>query len=415
MSSGGKSSTATNRVLSMFQEWDNGTKASRARMLEDFVSTNESQTGPELELEFAQAASLFFARITAWMRLSYISGAYLTIQLKSVNIFLNAASGHRFLLEFLEVGGVLTSLEILNLKNATEQDKYQALLIVTKVVKAGRKYKEIICESYGIKAICECLARSNSEKTQECARHLLQELGQGNPKYQMQVYKGLIALLPSTSPKAQQVALQALRFMQPIVKTSHVSIVEPLLNLLRSLHLEVQFEAIELIKDLVSYDEIQYMLLNSMVKLLVPEKDVKIDRTVIFQDTEEVANIMQTTGPLPIFVQQSAVAKAIGILSHNSIEVAEKFVQLGVTHNLMIAMGNSDYADSQRQASITLEIIARTFPLVNDMVQEAMGETLYHIFMSDPDSLYLNIDTVQADILVSNKVDIPKILAEQKQ
>ena len=39
---------------------------------------------------------------------------------------------------------------------------------------------------------------------------------------------------------------------------------------------------------------------------------------------------------------------------------------------------------------------------------EAMGETLYHIFMSDPDSLYLNIDTVQADILVSNKVDIPK-------
>ena len=29
-------------------------------------------------------------------------------------------------------------------------------------------------------------------------------------------------------------------------------------------------------------------------------------------DTEEVANIMQTTGPLPIFVQQSAVAKAIG-------------------------------------------------------------------------------------------------------
>ena len=69
MSSGGKSSTATNRVLSMFQEWDNGTKASRARMLEDFVSTNESQTGPELELEFAQAASLFFARITAWMRL----------------------------------------------------------------------------------------------------------------------------------------------------------------------------------------------------------------------------------------------------------------------------------------------------------------------------------------------------------
>jgi len=411
----GKKSTATNRVLSMFQEWDNGTKASRAAVLEDFVKHHQNQTGPELELEFAQAASLFFARITAWMRLSYISGAYLTIQLKSVNIFLNAASGHRFLLEFLEVGGVLTCLEILNLKNATEQDKLQSLLIINKVVKAGRKYKEIICESYGIKAICECIARSKSEDTQEHGRQVLQEVGQGNPKYQMQVYKGLIALLPSTAPKAQQAALQALRFMQPIVKTSHVSIVEPLLNLLRSLHLEVQFEAIELIKDLVFYDEIQYLLLSSMVKLLVPEKDVKIDRTVIFQDNDAASQILQSTGPLPIYVQQSAVAKAIGILSHDSIEIAEKFVQLGVTHNLMIAMGNSGYADSQRQASITLEIIARTFPLVNDIIMEAMGETLYHIFMSDPDSLYLNIDTVQADILVSNKVDIPKILSDQKQ
>ena len=68
----GKKSTATNRVLSMFQEWDNGTKASRAAVLEDFVKHHQNQTGPELELEFAQAASLFFARITAWMRLRLV-------------------------------------------------------------------------------------------------------------------------------------------------------------------------------------------------------------------------------------------------------------------------------------------------------------------------------------------------------
>ena len=30
--------------------------------------------------------------------------------------------------------------------------------------------------------------------------------------------------------------------------------------------------------------------------------------------------------------------------------------QLRVTHHLMYAMGNTDYADSQRQASITLEV-----------------------------------------------------------
>ena len=57
---------------------------------------------------------------------------------------------HKFLAEFLEVGGVLTVLEILGLKQAKECDKAEALRLLTCVADAGRKYKEIICESYGI-------------------------------------------------------------------------------------------------------------------------------------------------------------------------------------------------------------------------------------------------------------------------
>ena len=66
----------------------------------------------------------------------------------------------------------------------------------------------------GIRAIAECLAKSKSEDTQECARNLLQLLAQGNPKFEVQVYKGLIALLPCSSPKAQQMATQTLRIVQ---------------------------------------------------------------------------------------------------------------------------------------------------------------------------------------------------------
>ena len=51
--------------------------------------------------------------------------------------------------EFLEVGGVLTVLEILGLKQAKEEDKAEALRLLTCVANAGRKYKELICESYG--------------------------------------------------------------------------------------------------------------------------------------------------------------------------------------------------------------------------------------------------------------------------
>lgn len=66
----------------------------------------------------------------------------------------------------------------------------------------------------GVRSIAECLAKSKSEETQEEAQVLLDYLVHGNPKYQNQVYKGLIALLPSASPKAQQLSLQTLRTAQ---------------------------------------------------------------------------------------------------------------------------------------------------------------------------------------------------------
>lgn len=66
----------------------------------------------------------------------------------------------------------------------------------------------------GVRSIAECLAKSKSEETQEEAQVLLDSLVHGNPKYQNQVYKGLIALLPSASPKAQQLSLQTLRTAQ---------------------------------------------------------------------------------------------------------------------------------------------------------------------------------------------------------
>lgn len=89
-------------------------------------------------------------------------------------------------------------------------------------------------------------------------------------------------------------------FVQPIIKTTHHSIVEPLLNLLRSLHLEVQYEgkctfqichyclpcceahgfiftfillpAIELITELMR-SEVRPALLRGLVAFLKPAKE----------------------------------------------------------------------------------------------------------------------------------------------
>ena len=66
----------------------------------------------------------------------------------------------------------------------------------------------------GIRAVAECLARVKTDEAQDSCRNLLLMLAQGNPRFQVQVYKGLIALLPCTSPKAQQMAAHTLRAVQ---------------------------------------------------------------------------------------------------------------------------------------------------------------------------------------------------------
>ncbi|XP_019623582.1 PREDICTED: uncharacterized protein C1orf228 homolog [Branchiostoma belcheri] len=397
-----KTDAAINRVFGLLQEWDKGNKTTRGRILEEFIANNQGKTAPELELEFAQAASLFLTRLTAWIRLTYMLGTCVNQQLQAIQIFLSAPSGHKYLGEFLEVGGVLTVLEILGLKQAKEADKTEALKLLQTICNAGRKYKELICESYGIRAVAECLARAKSEETQEQCRQLLQMLAQGNPKYEVQVYKGLIALLPASSPKAQQMAAQTLRIVQPIVAEANPNIVEPLLGLLRTLHLEVQYEAIELIKDLMSY-EIQKLILKRLVELLKATLDETVRRPQILEDTD----VEKMSAPLPVYVQQAAAAKTLGVLCRESNETADKLIQMRVVHNLMVAMGNSAHADSQRQGSVTLEYLCRTFPIVNETCRDAMGENLYIMFMSNPDSLYSAMDAIQCDVLRSNKVNIP--------
>ena len=66
-----KQQTAISKVMTLLQEWDKGTKTTRKNILEDFIAQNQNKTGPELEEAFAQAASLFLTRLTAWLRLTY--------------------------------------------------------------------------------------------------------------------------------------------------------------------------------------------------------------------------------------------------------------------------------------------------------------------------------------------------------
>lgn len=393
--------TAISKVQGFLANWDSGTALMRKDILANFMQNNLGKTGPELETEFYQSASLFLTRLSAWLRLTYMTGTCVSLQLKAIYIFVSATSGHHFMAEFIEVGGILTLLEIVGLKQSKETDKNDALKILITIASSGRQYKELICESYGIRTVAESMAKSKSEETQENCQILLQLLAQGNPKHEVQVYKSFIALLPCTSPKAQQLALQNLRIVQKIIKQANPSLTEPLLNLLSTVHLEVQYEAIEFIRELMDFD-ICDSLLEGLVKGLHPSRDDIMqpnDKLVrALQDAPDVAR------PMPAFVKQASCAKTIGILAKDSSSIAERLLKLQVAQGLLFAMGNSDHANSQRQSSLSLEYFVRAFPSVDESVKQAMGEQLYDLFMKNPEYLYMKLNAVQTDVLVTNKV-----------
>lgn len=158
-------------------------------------------------------------------------------------IFVSAASGHRFLTEFLEVGGVLTVLEILNLDQLFDEDKIVALQILQTITNTGRSYKELICEVAGVEAVLCALGRTRSEELTESTRLLMITLGRGNPEYAPAVVTSLLGSLCSPSALAQRAAAQILRTLAE-EKAARVTVkldwIAPSLCMLRTGDLQVR-------------------------------------------------------------------------------------------------------------------------------------------------------------------------------
>ena len=65
------SSSSAKDALAILRTWDSGNSTLRRKILEDFINANRNRTAAELDEQFADAASLFFTRLTAWLRLVY--------------------------------------------------------------------------------------------------------------------------------------------------------------------------------------------------------------------------------------------------------------------------------------------------------------------------------------------------------
>ncbi|CAH8567900.1 unnamed protein product [Schistosoma turkestanicum] len=427
------------------------------------LSNRTASSSPCIFISIRQRQSIYI--------LYFVLGIFPTLP---INPTIIVVKSYTYLLEFLEYGGVLCLQEVCISSSAKEVDKRWALKVLSCVANAGTQYKETICECYGIRAVAECMAKSKSEETQECARDLLEILAEGNPRFSDQVYKGLIGVLPCNSPKAQQLALQSIRILQAKRSTANFALIDRIVYLLESLHLEVQSAVIELIRVLMEFDIADDILL-ALITLLKPQHEIQLGKlfteATSDDNDDEVMSSSHVDGneesycspnngsvpekkqsvsntksvklnakhsssdskdnidktakivkkkhkhqhdasgsdsdddqPLPVFVQQAAAAKCLHILSQDSPTVSRKIIKMGAISNLLYAMGNFEFSNSQRQASLALKYLCQTYPLVDEVVSEAMGPVLHDEFMKNPDSYYLQMTPLQADILVTNNV-----------
>ncbi|XP_027538830.1 armadillo-like helical domain containing protein 1 [Neopelma chrysocephalum] len=199
-------------------EWDSAHKVARSCVLDSFI---KSKAEPELELKFSQGASLFLAHLTAWLRM-----AYLFPQTAGGAVWYKAGGSHRYLTEFLEVRGVSIPLEISGLNHLKEEDKRESVKLLP------------LTTDTGVQDLAKFLASSNKAEGQEDTQVLLDSSGRDNRKHQNQVY--LIAVLLCTSPQGQHGLCRCSGSCRwDMVGEVPCALDEPVLGVLRSLHLEV--------------------------------------------------------------------------------------------------------------------------------------------------------------------------------
>ena len=205
--------------------------------------------------------------------------------------------------------------------------------------------------------------------TRQAARDLLYQLAMGNPSYQGEVVAALVGLLPSGSSGAQMMAAQVLRLIIPMLDTVDSTVVEPVLSLLTSLELQVQYEGCELLKELVKSEALTDTIIAGLIGMLKPDASGK--------GRAGVSASASAGGSVLFYSQQAAASKTIGILCTTSAPLVVPFVRLQAINGLLHAMGNDKYPDSQLQGTHALEVVlANCYGLIDEVKRE-IGPDLF--------------------------------------
>jgi hypothetical protein len=223
-------------------------------------------------------ASLLLTRICAFLKTRvHGSEAAIGMALQALGIFLGAASGHRFLLEFLDTGGLQMTIQMIQASKNAESDRIRALQLLASIANSGYTYKQMICRDFnGEDVVLALMCEAKSESAHELIRSVLIGLGRGN-KNVADMQDKLISCLRHEEALVQRTASQVLRqLLSPAALEGvtsvppDVTLVEAVNQLLGGHNIYVLYEAQELAMTALSEPETRQLMIDSVVQMLQP-------------------------------------------------------------------------------------------------------------------------------------------------
>ena len=383
-------SAAARELAGVLRGWDAGGREARCRMLERFTERHRA-AGARLEFTYGNGASLLLARVVAWMRLSYLQSGATRLQLETLRVFLRSSNGSRYLVEFLEAGGLLTLLQILNAQHRAVDEgvKHAALAVLECVLGAGKVYRDMVCKYRGVEALLGVLVEAAGSESQHLACELVLVLGTGSPQYTAYVLEKLVDVLPCGNPGAQHNAALATKKLLGAVARRESPQLEVLLQrvargaaaMLLSPESHVQYQSAELIKDICQYEGAEALVVDALADLLVPRE--------MFLPPAGLVDVDGTGGA---FGAQEKAAQTIGLLAPQLCAQGEdlhaQVTGPKIVGNLIAALLNPFHHGAKRQASSSLLVLIqqseRTAATIRGL---GFGDFLDH-FLERPNVLY---------------------------
>ena len=291
------------RLNALIKQWDASSKYTRKRILDQFLQEYSSgDRVVDMERELGSSASLFLSRISSWLRITCCKEkeSHQTT-LHVISLFITGSPNTRFLLEFLQVGGLATLLQLLK-TTLDERIRQSILKIIRHIGSGGRSFKENICDNHGIEIIVEIAEKASSDQLRDVLIHL----GFGNPNNAERIQKGLIQLLNVETSETKLMATYVSR--QLLEKTSifytpaasDVSLFLPIcFKNLQHPDLHVEYESLQLLRVLArtdvvkSHDAILSCLLE-WLKTSVPVSDpLRAPKVIACRCLEALMNLRE--------------------------------------------------------------------------------------------------------------------------